>query len=110
MATTHSVPVSPIPQLDLKHILVTTDFSEFSRMALKQAIAIARLHGSDLTLLHLMPPEPVIYSALEPNAYAAELDRDRLLPQIEELEEEEPSTTTNGRQQQEEHWKTCSRR
>jgi nucleotide-binding universal stress UspA family protein len=89
MATTHSVPVSPIPQLDLKHILVTTDFSEFSRMALKQAIAIARLHGSDLTLLHLMPPEPVIYSALEPNAYAAELDRDRLLPQIEELEEEE---------------------
>lgn len=89
MATTHAVPVSAIPQLELKHILVTTDFSEYSRMALKQAIAVARLHGADLTILHLMPPEPIIYSALEADSYSSEADRDRLFPQIEKIEEEE---------------------
>lgn len=89
MATTHAVPVSSFPQLELKHILVTTDFSECSRMALKQAIAVARLHGADLTILHLMPPEPIIYSALEAADYSSEADQERLLPLIEKLEEED---------------------
>lgn len=61
-------PASPtgIPKLELKHILVTTDFSECSRSALKQAAALARLHGSDILVLHIVPPEPIINSALEP--------------------------------------------
>lgn len=61
-------PASPtaLPKLELKHILVTTDFSECSRSALKQAAAIARLHGSDILVLHIVPPEPIINSALEP--------------------------------------------
>ncbi len=89
MATTHAVPVSSFPQLELKHILVTTDFSECSRMALKQAIAVARLHAADLSILHLMPPEPIIYSALEAADYSSEADQERLLPLIEKLEEED---------------------
>ncbi len=89
MATSQVVPVSPFPQLELKHILVTTDFSECSRMAMKQAIAVARLHGADLTILHLMPPEPIIYSALEADTYSSEADQERVLPLIEKLEEEE---------------------
>lgn len=72
MATTHPSPaVSAVP-LVLKHILVLTDFSEHSHMALKQAAAIARLHSSDLTLMHVIPPEPVIYSALEPATWDRE--------------------------------------
>lgn len=61
-------PSSPtsLPKLELKHILVTTDFSECSRSALQQAAAIARLHGSDILVLHIVPPEPIINSALEP--------------------------------------------
>ncbi len=67
-------PISAVssPQLELKHILVTTDFSECSRMALQQAAAIARLHGSDLVVLHVVPPEPMINSALEPATWEYE--------------------------------------
>lgn len=53
------------PGLELKHILVPTDFSECSRSALKQAAAIARLHNSDLLLLHLVNAEPILYAGLE---------------------------------------------
>lgn len=61
-------PASPtaLPKLELKHILVTTDFSECSRSALRQAAAIARLHGSDILVLHIVPPEPIMNSVLEP--------------------------------------------
>jgi len=61
-----------VPGLQLKHILVPTDFSEHSHSALQQAAAIARLHGSDLTVLHVIPPEPVINSALEPATWEYE--------------------------------------
>jgi len=53
-------------KLELKHILVTTDFSEYSRFALKQAAAIARLHGSDIVVLHVVPPEPAMNYTVEP--------------------------------------------
>lgn len=71
MATAHPIAVSfsSAPALELKHILVTTDFSECSHIALKQAAAIARLHGSDLTLLHVVAPEPMIQNALEPASW-----------------------------------------
>jgi nucleotide-binding universal stress UspA family protein len=63
-------PASPVlaPKFELKHILVTTDFSEPSRSALRQAAAIARLHGSDLLVLHVVSPEPFLNS-LEPASW-----------------------------------------
>jgi nucleotide-binding universal stress UspA family protein len=61
-----------VPKLELKHILVTTDFSDFSRSALRQAAAIARLHGSDLVVLHVVSPEPMINTALEPATWKYE--------------------------------------
>ena len=66
MAAVQPVSLSSISKLELKHILVPTDFSVCSRAALKQAAAMARLHGSDLLVLHVVPPEPMIQNALEP--------------------------------------------
>jgi len=66
MATVQPVPLSPVSKFELKHILVTTDFSDCSRNALTQAAAIARLHSADLLLLHVVPIEPLIQHALEP--------------------------------------------
>jgi nucleotide-binding universal stress UspA family protein len=67
-------PASPlaVPKFELRHILVTTDFSDYSRCALQQAAALARLHGSDLVVLHVVPPEPMINSALEPATWEYE--------------------------------------
>jgi nucleotide-binding universal stress UspA family protein len=41
--------------INLKHILCPVDFSECSRQAFDQAVAIARRHGADLTVLHVLP-------------------------------------------------------
>ena len=41
-----------------KHILLATDFSDASRRALSVAVAIARHWGSELLLVHAVPPEP----------------------------------------------------
>jgi nucleotide-binding universal stress UspA family protein len=61
--------IPPLPTFDLKHILVTTDFSDHSIAALRQAAAIAALHDSDLTVLHVVAPEPMIERSLEPAAW-----------------------------------------
>jgi nucleotide-binding universal stress UspA family protein len=66
VASMQAVPPESIPDLSLKHILVATDFSDASRHALQQAAAIARLHQSDLILLHILPEQPYAESALEP--------------------------------------------
>jgi len=66
MATLQPVPFASTPKLELKNILVMTDFSDCSRNALKQAAAIARLHGSHLLLLHIVPAEPLIQNSLGP--------------------------------------------
>lgn len=69
MATVQPITVSPVSRFELKHILVTTDFSDCSRHALQQAAAIARLHSSDLSVLHVIPPEPMLQNALEPASW-----------------------------------------
>jgi len=69
MASTQSVPRHDIPELTLNRILIATDFSEVSRHALQQAAAIARLHQSELILLHILPEEPFVESTLEPAAW-----------------------------------------
>ena len=66
MAAMQSVSLTSIPNLEFKRILVTTDFSDCSLAALKQAAAIARLHGSELLMLHVVSPEPMIQQSLEP--------------------------------------------
>jgi nucleotide-binding universal stress UspA family protein len=72
MAAVQPVSLSFHPEFQLKHILVATDFSDCSHHAMQQAAAIARLHGSDLLVLHVIPPQPMIENALEPAAW--ELD------------------------------------
>ena len=48
---------------NIKHILCPVDFSEFSRQAFDQAVAIARRQGADVTVLHVLP-EPSAVPAL----------------------------------------------
>jgi nucleotide-binding universal stress UspA family protein len=89
MATASAAPVLVVPQLDLKHILVTTDFSDHSRLALKQAAAIARLHQCDLTVLHLVPPDPIIYAALEAATYSNDAACERAQEEVNRLAQDE---------------------
>jgi nucleotide-binding universal stress UspA family protein len=44
----------------LKNILLTTDFSSSSEAALPFALAFARLYEAHLTVLHVLPPEPLM--------------------------------------------------
>lgn len=44
--------------MKIKRILVPTDFSEHSLDALKYAIELAREHGSELVLVHIVEPLP----------------------------------------------------
>jgi nucleotide-binding universal stress UspA family protein len=71
--------VLPMPvqsSIALKHILVATDFSKASERALDFATAIARRHGSVLSVVHAIPEEPhgQVYVGPLPH----ELDRRRL--------------------------------
>lgn len=54
------------PQLRLKNILVTTDFSEGSKRALEYAIDLAHEHGSKIVVLHAVQPEPFTGVPLDP--------------------------------------------
>lgn len=49
--------LQPITDLQVKNILILTDFSACSQKALLYAVNIARLHKSKLTLLHIVPPQ-----------------------------------------------------
>jgi nucleotide-binding universal stress UspA family protein len=77
-----------VPKLELKHILVPTDFSECSRFALQQAAAIARLHGSDLVVLNVVPPEPIIHATLEPATWEYEAEAQRARDDMSAAEKE----------------------
>jgi nucleotide-binding universal stress UspA family protein len=46
------------PQLRLKNILVTTDFSKESAVALSFAVELCRQHGAKLVVLHAVPGDP----------------------------------------------------
>ncbi len=72
MAAVQPVSLSSTPGFQLKHILVATDFSQCSHHALEQAAAISRLHGSNLVVVHAIPPQPMLQNALEPASW--ELD------------------------------------
>ena len=59
-----------------KQVLMATDFSDASRRALGYALAIAHRYGSQLSVLHAIPPEPWESIPLEP--MPRELNRRRL--------------------------------
>jgi nucleotide-binding universal stress UspA family protein len=44
--------------LQLRNILVPTDFSDCSRKALQYAVPLAKQHGAAVTLLHVVPIPP----------------------------------------------------
>ncbi len=54
--------------LSLKNILLATDFSPGSEMALKYARAIAQRHGSHVHTIHVNAPDS--YQLLDPDAFA----------------------------------------
>lgn len=58
-----------MPQI--KRILVPTDFSSTSDLAVKYAVEIAARHGASLLLLHVL--EDPSHTAVYPDAYFAEL-------------------------------------
>jgi nucleotide-binding universal stress UspA family protein len=41
--------------MKIRNILCSTDFSEFSRRALEQAVTVARWYGAELTVVHVYP-------------------------------------------------------
>jgi universal stress protein A len=47
---------APVPQFNLKKILVPVDFSECSKKALAYAIPLARRYGAAITFLYVVPP------------------------------------------------------
>ena len=46
--------------IEIRRILCPIDFSDHSRRALDQAIAIARWYESTVTVLHVFSPAPVV--------------------------------------------------
>lgn len=60
--------------ISLKKILVATDFSAASRVALKYAAAFAEQHGSKIYVSHVIPPVPRSFIPTAP----PELDTDRI--------------------------------
>src|SRR5271157_3372848 len=60
------------PMLSLKHILVATDFSPISLVALRHALGIARRYHSNVSLLHVI--DPSIYGLAGPDGISAETE------------------------------------
>ena len=58
--------------LSLKHILVATDFSPISIVALRHALGIARRYHSTVSLLHVI--DPSIYGAAGPDGISADTE------------------------------------
>lgn len=63
---------SVVPQVSFKKILVPTDFSECSQTALMVAASIARAHGGEIILAHVIAPEPAMPTPLEPAVWEYE--------------------------------------
>lgn len=63
---------SVVPQVSFKKILVPTDFSECSQTALMVAAGIARAHGGEIILAHVIAPEPAMPTPLEPAVWEYE--------------------------------------
>lgn len=68
-----------VPQISLRNILFTTDFSDYAERALPYAVGLARHYGATVFMAHAIPPEPRRPLPLEP--MPAELDELRFQAQ-----------------------------
>jgi nucleotide-binding universal stress UspA family protein len=59
--------------MEFHHILAPTDFSEFSKQALKSALDLAQTFGAKLLLLHVVEPPPYPIEGLVPSQLGANL-------------------------------------
>lgn len=88
--------------IEIRRILCPVDFSDYSRLALDHAIALARWYGSTITVLHVFSPVPVVASAPGPVVFEpmvlTPMDRDRLLADTRAFIEAEraPGVTTEA--------------
>lgn len=74
--------LGPEPKrISFKNILLATDFSDTSEKAFNYAVAIARRHGSRISLAHVIPPESVSFIPELPG----ERERDELKRQMDTL-------------------------
>jgi universal stress protein A len=46
--------------MDIRHILAPTDFSDYSKQALRDAFELAQIFGAKLSLLHVLEPSPYL--------------------------------------------------
>jgi len=53
-------------RIAINNILLATDFSEVSKVALAYACNLARSYGSKIFVVHIVPPEPYLAVPLEP--------------------------------------------
>jgi nucleotide-binding universal stress UspA family protein len=76
MSTAFTVLEAVKQEFTFKNILVATDFSEASQRALTVALALTRRYGSELLVVHAIPPAPKGPVPLDPLPRA--LDRDQI--------------------------------
>lgn len=85
MSAAHPAPLTPSLDAILKNILVATDFSACSDAAIRLAATLARQHHSQLTLLHAIPPEPMLQIPMEPTSWEYPQVRNRSEHVLEQL-------------------------
>jgi nucleotide-binding universal stress UspA family protein len=90
--------------IELSQILCPVDFSEFSQRALDRAFAIARCYKSTVSVLHVVPPMPIVTpgaytfgSEMAPPIFLPPIDRSVVADQVERFVQEEkpPDVSVN---------------
>ena len=59
--------------MDIRHILAPTDFSDYSKKALSDALELAQTFGAKLSLLHVVEPPPYPIEGFVPPTMGADL-------------------------------------
>jgi universal stress protein A len=59
--------------MDIRHILAPTDFSDYSKKALSDALELAQTFGAKLSLLHVIEPPPYPIEGFVPPTMGADL-------------------------------------
>jgi universal stress protein A len=59
--------------VDIHHILAPTDFSDYSKKALSDALELAQTFGAKLSLLHVIEPPPYPLEGFAPLAVGTDL-------------------------------------
>jgi nucleotide-binding universal stress UspA family protein len=59
--------------MEIRRILAPTDFSDFSKQALKSALELAQAFNAQLSLLHVVEPPPYPIEGLVPSSLGANL-------------------------------------